>query len=95
MLQNSVNGLQIHTNEGKWIDAPFIPNTILVNSGDILDMWTDGRYKSTRHRVVLTSQNAANSRYSLVYFCIPNWETPLQLKTNNNENLVGDILPFV
>jgi isopenicillin N synthase-like dioxygenase len=97
LLQNNVDGLQVFTNEGKWIDAPYIPNTVLVNSGDILSMWTNNKFKSTNHRVILTPQNAAKSRYSIVYFCVPNWEAPIslpELNSNSEDTLVGDVIPF-
>ena len=34
-----------------WVDVPALPNTILVNLGDMLERWTNGLYKSTMHRV--------------------------------------------
>jgi len=34
-----------------WVNVPAVPNTILVNLGDMLERWTNGLYKSTMHRV--------------------------------------------
>lgn len=58
-------------------DYPFPP--ILVNIGDLLSYWTDGLLKSTIHRVIFpapsdsewTSDEKAQDRYSVVYFCHP------------------------
>ena len=63
-------GLQIKprgTNE--WIDAPYIPNTCIVNVGDLLQRWTNDVYVSTPHRVV--NEHLEKSRYSFPYFVHP------------------------
>ena len=36
---------------GQWISAKPIPGTILVNIGDLLEMWTGGLFPATRHRL--------------------------------------------
>jgi len=94
-----VDGLEVWTKNGEWISAPAIPNTVLVNSGDIMQTWTKGLFKSTKHRVIETPQNSINSRYSIVYFCVPNWECSLSIETDNSETksslLVGDLIPFI
>ena len=38
-------GLEIQTTDGKWIPATPIPNTIVVNIGDLLAFWSGGRYR--------------------------------------------------
>ena len=40
------------------MDVPSVPNTILVNLGDMLERWTNGLYKSTMHRVRGSCLNA-------------------------------------
>ena len=55
--------------EGEWEAAPSIPGTLLVNLGDMTHRWTNGRYKSTWHRVKANSRNGARSRYSMPFFC--------------------------
>ena len=54
---------------GEWEAAPSIPGTLLVNLGDMTHRWTNGRYKSTWHRVKANSRNGARSRYSMPFFC--------------------------
>lgn len=46
------------------------PLPILVNIGDLLEDWTGGLLKSTKHRVVFPKEDAGD-RYSLAYFCHP------------------------
>ncbi len=44
-------GLQILTKEQRWMDVPPQAGTMVVNLGDMLERWTNLRYKSTKHRV--------------------------------------------
>ncbi|CAN4111948.1 unnamed protein product [Withania somnifera] len=52
LIQNEVGGLQIQHN-GKWININPIPNSILVNTGDHLEIFTNGKYKSVVHRALV------------------------------------------
>jgi len=63
-------GLQIKPRgTDEWIDAPHIPNTFIVNVGDLLQRWTNDVYVSTPHRVV--NEHLNTSRYSLAHFVHP------------------------
>ena len=63
-------GLQIKPRGmDEWIDAPHIPNTCIVNVGDLLQRWTNDVYVSTPHRVV--NEHLDTSRYSLAHFVHP------------------------
>lgn len=72
LAQNPVPGLQIRTQTGEWIDAPVIPDTFVVNTGDVLNRWTNGRFLSTPHRAFNT---AAAPRYAIPFFFHPNADT--------------------
>ncbi|SEP00625.1 isopenicillin N synthase family dioxygenase [Trujillonella endophytica] len=45
-------GLQVCTPDGEWVDAPFVPGALTVNTGDLLARWTGDRWRSTMHRVL-------------------------------------------
>jgi len=63
-------GLQIKPRgTDEWIDAPYIPDTCIVNVGDLLQCWTNDLYVSTPHRVVNEHLNI--SRYTFPYFVHP------------------------
>ena len=65
-------GLEILTQSGRWIKAPLIPDAFVVNSGDLLRRWSNGRVLSTPHRVTNTS---GTHRYSIPFFLQPTAET--------------------
>ena len=75
LAQNPVPGLQIRTRDGTWIDAPVIPGSFVVNTGDVLNRWTNGRFLSTPHRAV-NLQPAP--RYAIPFFFHPNETTRIE-----------------
>jgi len=78
LYQDSCGGLEIEDIDGNWISATPIPETIVVNIGDLMSFWSGGRYKATKHRVKLTDQRAAAvDRYSVAMFMHPNQQTEL------------------
>jgi isopenicillin N synthase-like dioxygenase len=78
LFQDSVGGLEVKTLDDEWIAAPFVENTVLINIGDVMEMWTNGYLRSTPHRVVNpTDENALKSRYSIAYFCDPDLESEI------------------
>ncbi len=68
LAQNKVSGLQLKTTDGEWLDAPSIDGTFVVNTGDMLMRWSNGRFLSTPHRAYNLSKN---ERYAIPYFCHP------------------------
>lgn len=69
LFQDDVGGLQVRDCAGAWINVPPIANAIVVNSGDLLERWTNGRYRSTLHRVA--PRIGARSRFSIAMFIDP------------------------
>ena len=62
-------GLQIDIEGEGWVDAPYIPGALVVNTGDLLARWTGERWKSNRHRVLPPPKNSPDEELmSLVYF---------------------------
>ncbi|WP_209832473.1 isopenicillin N synthase family oxygenase [Ruegeria sp. HKCCE3926] len=63
-----VGGLEVQTRSGKWISPDCPPGGFVVNIGDMLELWSGGRLKSTPHRVV---NRSGKERYSFPYFAVP------------------------
>ena len=76
LFQNGVGGLQVF-DDGEWLDADPVDNTIVVNTGDLMERWTNGRFKSTLHRVQPLTGNT--SRSSIAVFVDPDTQTPVEV----------------
>jgi isopenicillin N synthase-like dioxygenase len=72
LCQDEVGGLQVMNATGQWVTAHPIAGTLVVNVGDLLARWSNGRFRSTPHRVI---NSAGQARYSLILAYDPNAET--------------------
>jgi isopenicillin N synthase-like dioxygenase len=62
-------GLELLTKDGRWIPVSPKPGELVINIGDMLQRLTNGRLRSTSHRVVNpTPDRASNARYSMPFF---------------------------
>jgi len=69
LLLQETAGLEVLFPGGRWVAAPPVENTLVVNIGDLLERWSNNRLPSTKHRVRNTS---ADVRYSIAMFYDPN-----------------------
>lgn len=70
LLQDEVGGLQVASG-GEWIDVKPTPGALVVNTGDMMQVWSNDRYKAALHRVLPRS---GSERYSLPYFFNPTYD---------------------
>ncbi|MDP9166934.1 MAG: isopenicillin N synthase family oxygenase [Actinomycetota bacterium] len=74
-------GLQVYSEAGGWEDAPYDPDALTVNIGDLLEYWSGRRWPSGRHRVLPPQPEAPEEDLvSLIYFYEANHDalvTPL------------------
>ncbi|MCL9982454.1 MAG: isopenicillin N synthase family oxygenase [Erythrobacter sp.] len=62
-------GLELLTKQGEWLPIPAAEGALVINVGDMLERQTNGRLRSTTHRVVNPRGDAAlRSRYSMPFF---------------------------
>ncbi|KAL9644346.1 hypothetical protein ABK040_005805 [Willaertia magna] len=74
LSQDDTGGLQVLDRQTmEMIDAPCVKDAIIVNCGDLMQEWTDGKLKSVPHQVILN--NKSKDRYSIAYFGQPNKNT--------------------
>lgn len=78
--EDAPGGLQVQTG-GEWIDVPYIPDTYVVNIGDLMAEWTNDRWVSTLHRVVNPPEEKRNvsGRLSLCFFHQPNYDAKIEV----------------
>lgn len=74
LLHTRNEGLQVMTQDDRWIDVPVDPQVFVVNVGDMLEAWSNGLLRSTPHRVL----NLSPERFSLPYFVAANYDTVIQ-----------------
>jgi len=72
LLQDMIGGLQVYNKEGRWIEAPPIDGTFVVNLGSSLEVWTNGAFTARPHRV---KPSVSKDRYSIPFFYGPNFNT--------------------
>jgi len=68
LAQHELSGLEVRRPDQTWVPAPVIDNAFVMNCGDILHRWSNGRWLSTPHRVI---NGHDRFRYSAPYFFDP------------------------
>ncbi|XP_047087742.1 jasmonate-induced oxygenase 2-like [Lolium rigidum] len=67
--QDDVGGLDVRRrSDGEWVRVSPVPGSLVVNVGDIVQVWSNDRYQSAEHRA---SVNSRKERFSLPYFFNP------------------------
>jgi len=74
LAQDAAGGLQVKHPSGRWVAAPPIPGTMVINVGEMLQRWSNDAVLSTPHRVVNLS---GQGRFSIPFFFGPNYDTPI------------------
>ncbi|KAL2346800.1 hypothetical protein Fmac_000800 [Flemingia macrophylla] len=66
--QTQTTGLQIFKEGKGWVPVHPNPNTLVVNTGDLLHIMSNARFRCALHRVTV---NRSRKRYSVAYFYSP------------------------
>ncbi|PSK59270.1 UPF0676 protein [Elsinoe australis] len=67
LMQDEIGGLEVfHKPSGTWHPVQPVKDAFVVNIGDMMERWTNGRYSSTLHRVI--SPVSERNRYSVAFF---------------------------
>ncbi|XP_062012740.1 gibberellin 2-beta-dioxygenase-like [Rosa rugosa] len=65
LRSNNTASLQISLKDGTWVSVPPDQTSFFINVGDCLQVMTNGRFKSVKHRVLA---DTVSSRISMIYF---------------------------
>ncbi len=93
LFQDGVGGLEVRSPRATFVRAKPIEGTVVVNAGDLLSRWANDEIKSTHHRVVQPPAREGDesekypARYSIAYFCNPNFELSIEALPGTWENL--------
>jgi len=72
LMGASAEGLEVLRRDGKWIPITALPEQLVVNVGDMLERLTNGKLRSTIHRVVNPPRERMHmARYSIPFFMHP------------------------
>lgn len=71
LAQDDVGGLAAKNSAGQWIAADPIPGALICNVGDMMEQWSGGRFTSTVHRVINSSEQ---TRFSVALFFNPSFD---------------------
>eukprot|EP01018_Ginkgo_biloba_P036322 Gb_19822 [translate_table: standard] len=87
---NDVPGLQVYK-DGNWVTAAYVPNALVIHIGDLLQILSNGKYKSILHRSLV---NKEKTRMSWPIFCSPPGDAVIgpvkELIDENNPPLFND-----
>lgn len=72
LIGASADGLQVLNKQNEWVSVTALPDCIVVNVGDMLQRLTNGKLRSTTHRVINPPREMWHtSRYSIPFFLHP------------------------
>ncbi len=72
---DGVPGLQVEASDGAWVDVDPLDGGLIVNLGDLMQRWTNDRWRSTMHRVV---PSGSGRRLSIPFFHNANWDARIE-----------------
>ena len=77
LRQDSVGGLEVQDAAGNWAGVGPVAGAFVINLGDLMARWTNGRWRSTLHRVV-DPPGAMARRQSMAYFQNANYSARIE-----------------
>jgi len=92
LWQDDSGGLEVMGADSEWLAAPPVRGSFVINIGELMKRWTNGRFKATVHRVIHRKDAA---RYSMPLFCNPDFRTmvdPRQLDVSDEDAQYAPVL---
>lgn len=86
LASDGVAGLEVLGADETWLPVNAPLGDFVINFGEMLEMWTEGRVKATLHRVI----GSGDERISVPMFFNPNHDTNVAPKGADRVILAGD-----
>lgn len=86
LASDGVAGLEVLGADDAWVPVNAPLGDFVINFGEMLEMWTEGRVKATLHRVI----GSGDERISVPMFFNPNHDTNVAPKGADRVILAGD-----
>ena len=71
-------GLQVRSPAGRWQDVEAPDGAFVINLGDLMQRWTNDRWRSTMHRVVIPDGRWNERRRTMPFFHNANWDARIE-----------------
>lgn len=81
LAQDEVPALQVH-HENQWHTVYPEPGALIINIGDMVQVWSNDRFRAAEHRVMSSTSKA---RYSAPYFFNPRYDCRVSPITDNED----------
>jgi isopenicillin N synthase-like dioxygenase len=75
LAHDPIGGLEVRNRNDEWLSADCPPDGMVLNVGDMLELWSGGRLISTPHRVL---NRSGKPRQSFPYFSKPRWDVVVE-----------------
>lgn len=76
LAQSDIEGLEVKHPEKGWVKVPYIHDSFVLNTGDMLKRWSNNIFRSTPHRVI---NRSGQDRYSVPFFFEPNMHSQIEV----------------
>lgn len=77
LFQRGVGGLEVQTDSGDWQMVEPSSDAVVINTGDLMERWTNGKFRSTPHRVRQIQGNP--ERFSIALFVDPDSDASIEV----------------
>lgn len=79
-------GLQVEMQPGEWLDVAAPEGALVINLGDLMERWTNDRWRSTMHRVVVPPGGHGRRRLTMPFFHNANWDALVECIVDDGES---------
>ncbi len=82
-------GLEIKSPDGSWVEINCPEDALVINTGEMLELWSGGYYTATAHRVI----NRGSDRYTFPYFMVPNHKVVIEPLVPTINGFKNSVMP--